>query len=193
MAVGDSSKQRSKLLSLGSTDLPNQQRLITIGHPRLDTLASVKSLSHILEKIGGNMLWRRTQLSLIVLLVVMSAGRPACAQSDLHELNQRVVDLYQAGKYVEATSIAESALSLAEQRFGFDHPSLGASLNNLAQLYTKQARYAEAEPLFRRSLAIKERSGGVDNPSVAVAAGNLGSLLTLMGRLNEAGPLRERE
>ena len=42
--------------------------------------------------------------------------------------------------------------------FGPDHPNVGTSLNNLAELYANQGQYAQAEPLYKRSLAIFEKA-----------------------------------
>jgi tetratricopeptide (TPR) repeat protein len=37
---------------------------------------------------------------------------------------------------------------------------ISASLNELAEVYNRQARYAEAEPLYLRALAINEKTLG---------------------------------
>jgi len=41
-----------------------------------------------------------------------------------------------------------------------DHPDVGVSLNNLANVYRGQGRFAEAEPLLERALAIREKIWG---------------------------------
>ncbi len=61
-------------------------------------------------------------------------------------------DLFQEGRYAEATPFVENALGAA-------HPLVAASLNNLAELYRGQNRYAEAEPLSERALEILLYSG----------------------------------
>ena len=62
------------------------------------------------------------------------------------ELNKKVIELYNAGRYSDAIPIAQRALALREKARGRDHPDVAESLNNLALLYDKQDRYAEAEP-----------------------------------------------
>ncbi|MEO0810268.1 MAG: tetratricopeptide repeat protein, partial [Pseudomonadota bacterium] len=41
-----------------------------------------------------------------------------------------------------------------------DHPNVGTTLNNLAELYRLQGRYAEAEPLYKRTITIFEKALG---------------------------------
>ena len=82
-------------------------------------------------------------LAALILVVVVLAGLGAPAAraqggNDLAALNAQVVQLYQAGKYAEATEIAKRSLALAEKQSGPDHPSVGTSLNNLAALYESQ-------------------------------------------------------
>jgi hypothetical protein len=60
-----------------------------------------------------------------------------------------------------------------EKALGLDHPSVGASLNNLAGLYEATGRAAEALPLRRRCLAIfKEKLPG-EHPYVQGAQQSL--------------------
>ena len=109
---------------------------------------------------------------ILVMVVVAGLGVPAArAQGgdDLAALNAQVVQLYQAGKYAEATEIAKRSLVLAEKQSGRDHPDVGQSLNNLALLYESQGRYVEAEPLFKRSLALREKALGPDHPDVGTS------------------------
>ena len=73
---------------------------------------------------------------------------PSAAQSSQSdELNRRVVELYRAGKYAEATAFAEQELAIREKALGPDHPDVAQALNNLAALYSYLGRHAEAEPL----------------------------------------------
>ncbi|MGD1705075.1 tetratricopeptide repeat protein, partial [Dapis sp. BLCC M229] len=61
------------------------------------------------------------------------------------QLNDQVIELYNAGKYDEAIPIAEQATTLALQLWGETHANVATSLNNLAQLYKYQGRYEAAE------------------------------------------------
>jgi CHAT domain-containing protein len=44
-------------------------------------------------------------------------------------------------------------LAIREKALGRDHPDVATSLNNLADLYNKQARYGDALPIIRRTLS----------------------------------------
>jgi hypothetical protein len=46
-----------------------------------------------------------------------------------------VLQLYQAGKYAEATGIAKKVLALTETKFDPDQANVGTALNDLAELY----------------------------------------------------------
>ena len=82
------------------------------------------------------------------------------------ELNKRVIELYNAGRYSDALPIAQRVLAIRERTFGRDHPSVATALNNLALLYASQGRYADAEPLDQRSLAIKEMKEGPSRSAI---------------------------
>src|SRR6476660_9119711 len=107
-----------------------------------------------------------------VVAAAVIAGSRTSAQStdDLSALNQQVVELYQAGKYAEAISIAERALTVAEDRFGTDSIQVGITLNNLAALCDKEGRSAEALPLLKRAQAIREGALKKDEDARAASA-----------------------
>ena len=101
--------------------------------------------------------------------------------------------LYRAqGRYAEAEPLYKRSLAIREKALGPDHPDVGDSLNNLAELYRAQGRYAEAEPLYKRSLAIAEKALGPDHPDVGAALNNLAALYEAQGRYAEAEPLYQR-
>ena len=92
------------------------------------------------------------------------------------ELNDKVSILYQQGQYSEAVRVAREALKVAEETFGFDHPDVAKSLNNLAEACRVQGKYTEAEPLYKRSLEITEKTLGPDHPQVATVLENMAEL-----------------
>lgn len=118
----------------------------------------------------------------------------AAAQSDetVDALNARVEELYTAGKYGEAVSIAQRAVELAEHQFGPDHPQVAQSLEKVASLYYKQGRHAEAEPLYRRALLVSEKALGASHLDVGTLLNNLAILLHTQGRYDDAEPLFKR-
>ena len=82
----------------------------------------------------------------VLLIAVIVAEGSARAQSDaeLKALNQRVIELYRAGKYGEAVPFAERYAEAMKVRHGPDRPEYAAALNNLAQLLEDTNRLAEA-------------------------------------------------
>ena len=81
----------------------------------------------------------------------------------LSSLNEHGTELYQAGKFNEAISIAGESLELSEKALGPEHPDTAQALNNLAVLYDSMGDYAKAEPLYQRALKIKEKALGPDH------------------------------
>jgi tetratricopeptide (TPR) repeat protein len=107
-------------------------------------------------------------------------------------LNKKVIALYQAGKYADATELAEREVAIREKALGFEHPDVAASLNNLAELYRVQGSYAEAEPLYTRALAIREKALGPAHPDVAQSLNELAGLYRAQGRNADAELLQKR-
>jgi tetratricopeptide (TPR) repeat protein len=113
-------------------------------------------------------------------------------KADGAALNQQALQLYNHGRYSEATSLAQRALVFLENALGPNHPDVAISLNNLAELYRVQNRYADAEPLYKRSLAIKEKVLGPNHSDVALSLYNLGLLYQNQGRYADSEPLYKR-
>ncbi|ODS31932.1 MAG: hypothetical protein SCARUB_02941 [Candidatus Scalindua rubra] len=116
-------------------------------------------------------------------------------KNDLEEaerLNQKVIRLYQEGRYEDAIPHAERALALREKAIGPEHSNVATSLNNLAGLYRAQGRYADAEPRCLRALSINEKSLGENHPDVATSLNNLALLYKVQGRYADAEPLYRR-
>ncbi|MGH6848648.1 MAG: tetratricopeptide repeat protein, partial [Methylocella sp.] len=96
------------------------------------------------------------------------------------------------GRYSEAEPLLQRALSIREKTLGSDHPDVGESVNNLAQLYAAQGQYAKAEPLHQRALAIAEKALGPEHPHVAASLNNLALLYDAQGKYAQAEPLYRR-
>src|ERR1700683_4360274 len=121
----------------------------------------------------------------------------AHAQSNkADELNQRVDELYRAGRFAEAIPLAQQLLAIKEKDLGPDHPEVATALTNLADLYGQEGRYAEAELLYKRALTIYEALG--PNPpnvqwwDLSTAFSNLDGLYKRQGRTAEAEALEKR-
>ena len=105
---------------------------------------------------------------------------------DTNALNQQAMQLYNQGRYSEATPLAQHSLAILKNTQGPDHPNVAVSTRNLATLYLMQGRYADAEPLYKRSLAIFQKSLGPDHPEVATTLNSLGDLSINEGRYADA-------
>jgi hypothetical protein len=62
-----------------------------------------------------------------------TAQSPTVAEAK--QLNKRVVELYNAGRYDEAIPLAERLLAIVEKELGAEDPAVADVLNNLAKLY----------------------------------------------------------
>ncbi|MEO0532890.1 MAG: tetratricopeptide repeat protein, partial [Cyanobacteria bacterium P01_A01_bin.123] len=94
--------------------------------------------------------------------------------------------------WLEAERWKQACLTMTERRFGAEHPSTAASLNNLAGLYRSMGRYGETEPLYVRALEIREAQLGAEHPDTGTSLNNLAELYRSMGRYGEAEPLYVR-
>ena len=110
--------------------------------------------------------WRAACVLLTMMFLAMSGPVGAQAQSaaDIDALNKQVAQLYGQGKYAEAITVAQQALTFAERVLGREHPDTLTRVNNLAFLYRAQGRHGEAEPLLKRALAARERVLGREHP-----------------------------
>ena len=95
---------------------------------------------------------------------VPNVGPPGQSDAELKALNERVRELYQAGRPGEAIPLAEKSLQLTRSQKGQDHPDFGLRLNNLAVLYRDQGRYAEAEPLMQARAGHPREGAGARPP-----------------------------
>jgi tetratricopeptide (TPR) repeat protein len=77
--------------------------------------------------------------------------------------NQTGLHLVNRVRYVEAEPLYKQALELRKNLLDMEHPSVAASMNNLAGLYRAQGRYEEAEPLFEHASATLEKFLGVNH------------------------------
>lgn len=67
----------------------------------------------------------------------------------------------------EAETLYRRALVIQEKQLGPNHPSVAATLNNLAVLLAGRGRYADAEEMHKRAIAIAEKSLGPNHPDTA--------------------------
>jgi len=129
----------------------------------------------------------------VVAALAQPAGSGAAgAEQQWWALNAQVVAAYREGRYPAGLEAAQRALKFAETEFGADHPSTGASLNNLAELYRAMGAYDKALPLYQRALLIAEKAEGPEHPSTGTRLNNLAGLYESMGAYDKALPLYQR-
>ncbi|NJN21882.1 MAG: tetratricopeptide repeat protein [Leptolyngbya sp. RL_3_1] len=76
------------------------------------------------------------------------------------------------GRPDEAEPLFQKALILHQKLFGYEHPDVALSLNNLAGVYTSQGRYNEAESLYLKTIAIAHVTLGMEHPNARTAINN---------------------
>ena len=79
-----------------------------------------------------------------------------------------------------------------EKSYGPEHTAVALSLDNLAGMYSRDARHAEAEQLLKRSLAIRELTYGSENPIIISSIDSLAELYCVEGKYAQAEPLLRR-
>jgi tetratricopeptide (TPR) repeat protein len=62
---------------------------------------------------------------------------------------------YTQGDYAKAEPLYRRSLAIREKALGLDHPDVGNSLNNLAELYRAMNRVKEALELEKRTERIR--------------------------------------
>jgi CHAT domain-containing protein len=105
------------------------------------------------------------------------------------EMEHKVAQLYQEGKFGEAIPIAINAKDAAERESGSSSADFGTSLNDLGLLYIEIADYEHAEPLLKQASAILRNSLGAKHPRYATALNNLAELYKSIGNYTAAEPL----
>ncbi|RKH11313.1 CHAT domain-containing protein [Corallococcus sp. CA053C] len=96
--------------------------------------------------------------------------------------------LWDAGRYTEAVSRDEQALSLFEVVLGSTHPEVARSLDQLGRHLLLQGNSARAEPLLQRALEIREAALGKNAPEVAQTLTTLGDLYAAQQLFARAEP-----
>jgi tetratricopeptide (TPR) repeat protein len=76
-----------------------------------------------------------------------------------------------------------------ESTLGVAHPSVGATLHNLAGLYLQKRDYTAARDAYASALAKKEAALGRHHPEYAATLAQLAEVLRLQGRLDDAAAL----
>ncbi len=140
--------------------------------------------------VPGNIRFASSCIALAFALLIAAMGSSR-AQQEIVALNQRSMQLDQAGRKAEAIVAAEQALSLSRQQLGADHKTTGILLSQLGYFYRDSGRYADSENVLKTAITILERGSG-PNPDLAQAINNLASVYLNQELFPEAETLFQR-
>jgi eukaryotic-like serine/threonine-protein kinase len=106
------------------------------------------------------------------------------------ELNALGIVLHDAGREpARAESLFRATLAIQRRTLAAGHPSLLATLTNLADVLRGRGAYDEAETLLAEELAVRRRVLGAAHPDVAYSLNALALLAEEQGRYAEAESL----
>ncbi len=103
-----------------------------------------------------------------------------------HQEDLLGIALFRQGRWQDALRYHQHALAVQERILGAEHPSVAASLDNMANVLEAQERYQEALKLYQRSLLIQERVYGVTHLKTAIPLNNISNALKNMGKCAES-------
>lgn len=98
------------------------------------------------------------------------------ALADALQLQESISQLYQAGEYVDAIPLAESAYGKRLSALGRFHPDTGEILNNRALLHLKTDEYEKSNKLFAETKEIFAATVGTNHPDYSQCLNNLAAL-----------------
>src|SRR5215468_2497575 len=131
-------------------------------------------------------------LAALVCVVVLVGSAHAQGPDELPAMLAEVDRLHREGKYADAISIAERAVTLARERQGEEHVEFADAIARLGKLYFDQGRFSEAELLLKQSLAVREKALGPEHFDVGTLLFDLSRLYALQGRNEDAMRLMKR-
>ncbi|RKH74358.1 CHAT domain-containing tetratricopeptide repeat protein [Corallococcus aberystwythensis] len=119
-------------------------------------------------------------------------AKPGARLEAAQKAYSEAMTLYEAGKYAEAVTRGEDALTRWEAELGGASPDVARCVDLLGLLHWLQGDFDRAEPLFQRGLEIREKAFGKDHPDVADSLNHLANLYIQQGRYTRAQQLHER-
>ncbi len=91
-------------------------------------------------------------------------------------LNEAGLYLRLRAQFPEARAVMERALSIVEDTYGPDHPTVATHVNNLGNVLRDLGDLEGARTHFERALAISKKADGPDHPTAALRVNNLGGV-----------------
>ncbi|KAK8009153.1 hypothetical protein PG991_011704 [Apiospora marii] len=86
-----------------------------------------------------------------------------------------------------------TAVKVAREVFGAEHPSTLSSMNNLANVLSSQGKYEEAERMHRQTVQQSEKALGAEHPDTLASMNNLANVLSSQGKYEEAERMHQKE
>jgi tetratricopeptide (TPR) repeat protein len=121
------------------------------------------------------------------------AGNPAVDPETTADLLTRAgVYLWWRAEHREARQLFERALTILEARFGPDHPSVAATLNNLGNVLRGLGELRAGRTHYQRALTRFEARLGPQHPDVARSLNNLAATLGALGEVPAARDAHQR-
>lgn len=168
--------------------LADFEQALALVEPRHDT---PKSLLAEIHNSFGVALWRsddcargEPHLRQSVAMARQAWGNEHAATAGA--LSALSLCLTHSAQLQESETVSRESLSILERVYGKNHPALGQSKNNLANLLIKRGRFAEALPLLREKLDA-DRASGVDQAGSGLNTWiNLSNVLRNLGDLGGA-------
>lgn len=131
-------------------------------------------------------LWAQTALDLFALDDSLSP----LIRADLD--NNLAIILIGQGRLEEASELLASALAVRERVYGHEHPTVSATLSNLAALARRSDDRARARDLYEQAIAVTRSALGDDHPDLAHDLSNLAACHRDDGDLRAALDLYDR-
>ncbi len=100
----------------------------------------------------------------------------ASAQSEIVDMNNQVIRLYQSGQKTEAIALAEKSVEKSRASLGADNKITVTLMSQLGNFYREVGRFADAEKILKTAVATLERIGPSANLELAGALNNLGGV-----------------
>lgn len=115
-----------------------------------------------------------------------SPGYIKSVDDNIQQVDKKVNEAYQAGRYDEAARHMLEIIKLIETSEGYRPASLLKPLNNLASLYEKNGENGKAELIYLRIIDIMSDSLGESHPLVGVHVGELADFYIRIGKTETA-------
>lgn len=124
----------------------------------------------------------------VFLLSILCCWFSGSAQSHA-ELEARMVELFNAGKFAEAIPVAIKVKEAAKREYSDSSRLYILSITNLAFIYEKTGNYPPTENLYAELATIYKQKFGADHPAYAVTLNDHANALYASGKKTEALPL----